>query len=73
MASALHSPEAVIEAECECGWTFDRSLEAGDELTVDDNREIAERVVRAHRFKCNATGEDWGETAEVDVSMPGSE
>jgi|GEM_PF-3207681 len=73
MASALRSPEGVIEAECECGWTFDRSLEAGDDLTVDDNREIAERVVRSHRYKCESTGEDWGETAVVELSMPGCE
>ncbi|WP_130501506.1 hypothetical protein [Natrinema hispanicum] len=73
MTSALMGPEGVIEAECECGWTYDRSLEADDELTVDDNREIAERVVRSHRYKCNATGEDWGETEDGRLSMPRSE
>ena len=71
MASALRSPEGVIEAECR--WTFDRSLKAGDELTIDDNREIAEHVVRSHRYKCESTGEDWGKTADVKLSMPGGE
>lgn len=59
----------TISAECsECGWTFERSLDAGD-LDAEDNREIATRVVRSHSFKCQTDGDDWGEQADVEIEM----
>lgn len=57
-------------AECEhCGKILSRSLEAGDGLPAEDNREIAARVARAHEHRCPESGEEWAETVTVDVAI----
>ncbi|QCW05264.1 hypothetical protein [Natrinema pallidum] len=66
MSSHVLAPDGMLEAHCDdCDWTYERSLEAGDDLSIEDNQEIAERVVRNHEYTCKATGDGWGETATV--------
>ena len=62
----------VMRAECaDCGWEYDRGLDAGESLDKSQNREIAARVVRAHAFKCGARGRrsEWGETSAVELYL----
>ncbi|ELY73250.1 hypothetical protein [Natrinema pallidum] len=72
MGSPVLGPDATMTAHCEdCDWEYERSLEAGDGLSPTENREIAERVVRSHAFRCDSTGEEWGQTATVEFDMTG--
>ena len=77
MPGVVRSPESVVRAHCEdCGWEFERSLEAGDErVDAKDNQEIAARVVRNHAFTCasDAPEPSWGETADVTMDISGGE
>lgn len=69
--SSTHA--TTMRAHCaECEWEYERSLEAGD-LSPEQNREIAARVVRSHAFKCGSTGDEWGETATVEFDATGGE
>lgn len=71
MSSTIPSADVLMTAVCEdCGWEYERSPEAGDDLTSEQNRDIATRVVRSHSFRCETTGE-WGDTATVEFDMTG--
>ncbi|PCR88638.1 hypothetical protein [Natrinema ejinorense] len=71
MSSPVLAPDATMTAHCEdCDWEYERSLEAGD-LSPTENQEIAERVVRSHRYKCATTDDEWGETATVEFDASG--
>ena len=71
MPGVLQSASGVVRAHCaECAWTLERSLEAGDDLSPEDNQEIAARVVRSHAFRCPEAGE-WGETVTVEMDLTG--
>lgn len=60
----------VARAHCEdCSWTLERPLDKNG-LSADQNREIAERSIRSHAYKCDSTGE-WGQTATVESEIPG--
>lgn len=71
----MSSPAAqsqIARAHCEdCSWEYERSLEAGDGLTPEQNQEIAARVVRSHAFKCGSDGDEWGQTATVEFDATG--
>lgn len=60
----------VVRAACECGKSFERSLDESG-LSAADNQEILERAVRSHAYKCGSEGHDrqWGEPAEYDVRL----
>lgn len=69
MSGVIQSPSGVVHAHCDdCEWNLERSLEAGDGLSVEDNREIAERVAWYHANFCSAVEHG---TADVDVSVSG--
>ena len=75
MAGVVQSPSGVIRAHCEdCGWEYERSLEAGNEtVDAEANQEIAARVVRNHAFMCVSDDPEssWGETADVTMTVSG--
>lgn len=68
---AVEPDPTRIRAEClDCGAeVVDRDLEAGDH-DLEDELDLAESVIRSHRFKCGARGRgnSWGEDfAELEV------
>lgn len=53
MAGAVLKPDGVVRADCEhCGTICERSFTDGDDLSIDDNKEIVERTKRHHEHKC---------------------
>lgn len=71
MTPPVLAADGTMRAYCnDCEWTFERSLEAGD-LLIDENKEIAARVVRSHAYTCDSTGDEWGETADVELDLAG--
>ncbi|ELY68907.1 hypothetical protein [Natrinema versiforme] len=69
----MSTQTGVARAHCEdCDWSLERPLDAAG-LSEDTNREIAERVVRSHAYKCDSTGDEWGQTATVESEIPGGD
>ncbi|OLZ39095.1 hypothetical protein A6E15_19215 [Natrinema saccharevitans] len=70
MTTPLGATDAVVRADCEaCPWTHERALTAGDDLSAEDNQEIAARLARAHEHRCPESGEEWAATVAVDVAI----
>ena len=71
--SSQPAQTGVARAHCEdCEREYERPLDKAG-LSEAQNQEIAARVVRSHAFKCESTGDEWGETATVELNLAGGE